>query len=132
MHKPYITHEDYTELGYAAVPKPQFPRYEARAELTVRKYTFDRVTDMAGESRLAEMNRRGMCELVELYYLADNPRSTEAQARQVITGFRNKDYSETYLGSDRGDQQTAAPAQLTVADIIATYFTPEQRYRGVG
>jgi len=135
----YITFVDYEGLGYAVVPEAQFDRYEARAEQTVRKYTFDRIDNMdtpdgATEDvkRIFTMNRRGVCELMDLYFMADNPQSEEAQKMQVITGFHNGDYSESYLGAQRSDAKSAAPAQLSVTDVISLHFTVGQKYRGVG
>ena len=134
----YITFEEYKELGYAVVPEAQFGRYQARAEQTVRRYTFERIASMkppdgATEEtrRICEMNRRGMCEIMDICFLGDNPQSEEAQARQVVTSFSNQKYRETYLGSDKGDTGVAAPEQMGVADVIEIFFTAAQRYRGV-
>ena len=122
----YVTIDDYKELGYTAVPDMQFARYQMRAEAAVRRYTQDRIRDPT------EQNKRGVCEVMDLYYLGDNPNSDEARAKLPIVSFKNQGYSETRLGSDRGDQKAATPTQMTVADVMALYFTPEQLYRGIG
>ena len=122
----YITSEDYVALGYTVVPEAQFDRYQARAEAAVRRLTQNRI------EALSETNKRGVCEIMELYFLGDNPNSELARARLPITSFKNQHYSETRLGSDRGDQKAAAPHQMTVADVMNLYFTPDQLFRGVG
>jgi hypothetical protein len=133
----YITFEDYQQLKYSVVPEAEFDRYNARAEARVRRYTFDRIVSMkppddAAEDvkRIAELNRRGVCEIIDICFLGDNPQSDEAQAKQVIVSFSNQAYSERYLGSDKGDAGVAAPEQMDVTDVINTYFTSAQRFRG--
>ena len=123
----YINHTDYKALGYTVVPEAQFPRFQARAEQAIRRYTQNRIVEMTDA-----MNKRGVCELMDLFWLGDNPNSEEAKARQVVTSFTNQKYRETYLGSDRGDMKAAAPAQLTEADVLNIYFTRDQVWRGVG
>ncbi|WP_066689073.1 head-tail connector protein [Christensenella intestinihominis] len=130
----YVTHEDYTELGYNVVPKETFIRYEAKAEAVVRKYTFDRITDEslhpegtadAEERRIAEMNRRGICELAELFYLQG--KSVTGESGAAIKSFSNEGYSET-LDTSGHDEVTV---QRKTVNIVRTYFTAEQLYRGV-
>lgn len=136
----YITRDDYTELGYKFVPADEFPRYNARAEALVRKVTQNRIATMtppddadAETARIMELNRRGVCELIDLMWLADNPRSEAAEARQVVTGFSNQEYSEQYLGSNRGGGGSAVVSteQLSTSDVLSLYFTPGQLWRGI-
>lgn len=140
----YITFDDYKQLGYTVVPEEQFRRFQAKAEMVVRRRTQNRIASMkvpepeVGDStrrwadiaRIAEMNQRGMCELIDLYFLADNPQSEAAKARQVITGFTNQGYGESYMGEARTDVGLVAPERFTVDDIIANFFTPDQRWLG--
>ena len=135
----YITFEDYQALHYNAVPEAQFDRYNARAEQTVRRYTQQRIATMQppddatdDDVRIMKMNRRGMCELIDLYFLGDNPNSDAAKDKVPVVSFKNQNYSETRLGSDRGDQKAATPNQMTVADVMNLFFAPSQTWRGVG
>lgn len=134
----YITHTDYHGLGYRAVPEQEFTRYNMMAEATVRKLTQDRIGDMSSpddgseSARVAKMNRCGLCEIIDIYYCANNPRSEAAKERQIVTGYSNDGYSESYLGEARSDAGIAAPERLGIREIMSTYFTPDQIYRGVG
>lgn len=130
----YIAYEDYTKLGYNAVPKETFTRYAAKAEAVIRKYTFDRITDAdlhpeesadAEKRRIAEMNQRGLCELAELFYLRAQHVTGESGA--AIKSFSNEGYSET-LDTSEHDEMTV---QNKMASIVFAYFTAEQLYRGV-
>ena len=139
----YIAYEDYTKLGYNAVPKETFTRYAAKAEAVIRKYTFDRITDAdlhpeesvwlvlafstmnAEKRRIAEMNQRGLCELAELFYLQAQHVTGESGA--AIKSFSNEGYSET-LDTSEHDEMTV---QNKMASIVFAYFTAEQLYRGV-
>jgi len=130
----YITFEDYKALGYDIAPEGRFERYTARAEAVVRKYTFARIEAMHPpesatdeQKRIAELNRRGMCELTDLYYLADNPNGEKAREMQAVTSFSNGGYSETRAGAG-----TNTEAQMGIAEIMSLFFTPEQLYRGIG
>ena len=62
----YIGYEDYVALGYDTVPQRVFERYLARADACVRRYTQDRIATM-GNDEIGELNKRGVCEMVELY-----------------------------------------------------------------
>ena len=130
----YIVYEDYTKLGYNAAPKEAFARFAAKAEAVVRKYTFDRITDAdmhpeesadAEKRRIAEMNQRGLCELAELFYLQDQRVTGESGA--AIKSFSNEGYSET-LDTAEHDEATI---QHKAVNIVLTYYTATQLYRGV-
>ena len=130
----YVTYNDYTELGYSIVPKEAFVRYAAKAEAIIRKYTFDRIADAdlypeesadAEKRRIAEMNRRGVCELAELFYLQDQ--RTIGESGAAIKSFSNEGYSETL---DTSEHDEMAVQNKTVS-IVRTYFTAAQLYRGV-
>jgi hypothetical protein len=129
----YVDYEEYKKLGFSAVAEADFPRYEMKAEAVVRRFTFDRITDedlrapgdADGEARrIAEMNKYGVCEIIDACHAADMGAREEGPA---VRSFSNNGYSETYEG--------AAERRLASDDIIAAYvneyFTPEQRYRGV-
>jgi len=106
-----ITYGEYKELGYSGVGKKEFSRLEARAELTVGKFTFGRV----GSGNMTEANKRGVCELVRFY--------KETETRGRLTGFSNEGYSESYAAPQNDNARAA--------EIMGLYFTPEQLYRGV-
>lgn len=134
----YITYNDYQALGYSTVPGPEFPRYNVMAEALVRKLTQNRIENMNPPNdaddetkRVAEMNRYGVCEIIDTYYIGNNPKSDAAKARQVITGFTNDKYSESYLGEARSDAGMVAPERPDIPSILDTYFTPDQLWRGV-
>lgn len=134
----YITHDDYKALGYTVVPDSEFDRYNVRAEALVRKVTQNRIATMTPSeeadtdaARIVDLNRRGVCELIDLMWLADNPQSDAAAARQVVTSFSNQEYSERYLGSDRGDAAAASTGQNGINDVLNLYFTPQQLWRAV-
>ena len=118
----YINYEHYHELGYDAVPEKVFGRYLAKAEACVGRYTQGRIVSMEGGG-VAELNRRGVCELVELYFLADHPHSELARGKRTLLGFRNRDYEERYEGG---------ADEFGINDVMELYFTPDQRWRGVG
>lgn len=122
-----VTHDKYAQCGYAIVPAEVFPRYQAMAEADVDIYCQGRVTP----ENITAMNTYGVCELIDLYYIGNNSQSDAAKAKQVVTGFRNGEYSETYLGNRASDEATASPDRKNVDDIIYTYFTPDQRWRGI-
>lgn len=133
----YVTQQEYTKLGYTAVPEVEFDRYEAMAETTVRKYTVNRISDDdlrpdnsdAEVQRVAEMNQRGVCEIMDMYYIGNNPNSDVAKAREIVTSFSNSKYSETYLGNARSDSESAAPDRMSIDDILTSCFTRDQMWR---
>lgn len=109
-----LTYDEYTGLGYTSVPEAAFERYAAMAAQTAQKHTLGRLVP-AG---LSDVNKRGLCELSELFY-----RDATGGIAGAISGFSNGRYSESY----------AAPEAQTVgtlaAEIIGLYFTPEQLCR---
>lgn len=126
----YLDREVYESLGHSLVPGADFDQYEARAEQTVRRYTFHRISgaDLAPPSdaddetkRIAQANQRGVAELMDLLYETDHP---EAAPKGPLSGFSNEGYSESYATTTQQtlDQRTRA--------IIENYFTPDQRWRG--
>lgn len=129
----YVTKEEYAALGYFSVLNEAFARYEAKAEAIVRRCTFDRISDAdmrPGEEaeyevkRIAEMNQRGVCELMDVFYAQDQDVIGESGA--AIKSFSNEGYSET-LDSSKCDETAV---RQKVLSIVCAYFTPEQRYRG--
>ena len=114
-----ITLAEYKKLGYSIMPEGgEFTRYMAKAWLTARKYTFDRIN----VKKLSEYNRRGICELAELYYCDDK------QINKPVLSATNQNYTEVYGLPSQTNIQTAEDRAY---EIIRTYFTREQLYRGV-
>ncbi|GHU57306.1 hypothetical protein AGMMS49975_22630 [Clostridia bacterium] len=113
----YLTYDDYTALGYFEVNAAYFPRYEAMAEQTVKRYTQNRITD----DNITETNKRGVCEIIEVLYYDANPEKQTAQ----VASFSNGRYSESYhLGA-------AKTTDERVAGLISIYFTQAQLFRGI-
>jgi len=106
---------EYTERGYATCPPSEFTRYELMAEQRVMRYTQGRAA-----ANITDENIYGVCELIELLY-ADTNGSLQTGA---VTSFSNSRYSESYA------TPTAKSVDERAADIIANYFTAEQRWRG--
>lgn len=130
----YITLDDYKKYGYTAVPETEFKRYAYNAEVTIRKYTFDRISDAdmrpdeqtdPEARRVAEMNQRGVCELVDALHKQEQ--ETIGEAGAAIKSFSNEGYSETLDTSG----QSASEVRRKIRDIMHLYFTSEQLYRGV-
>ena len=114
-----ITLAEYKKLGYRLIPEDgEFMRYMAKAWLTACKYTFNRIT----AKKLSEYNRRGICELAELYYCDDK------QINKPVTSFQNEGYSETYGLPGNVNAQTIEEKAYAIMKI---YFTKEQLFRGV-
>jgi len=108
----YVTYCTYTAMGYSAVPKAEFARWSAMAEQTVRKYTFDRITD----KDITRTNQRGVCEIIDLLYKDAQPGS------QPVVSFSNSKYSETYAAPPTLDER--------VRSFMGIYFTADQLWRG--
>ncbi len=130
----YITQEEYARLGYTAVPENTFSRYAVKAEAVVRKFTFDRISDedlrpdeTAKEParRVAELNQRGVCEVMDVLYAQDQ--SVIGAAGAPIKSFTNEGYSETLDTAG----WSAVEAHRKIRDIMCIYFSAEQLYRGV-
>ena len=111
----FVTYDEYTALGYKAVSKADFDRYEAMAAQSVKLYTQDRVT---AES-LDETNKRGVCEIIDLMQ-----ESTQTGGR-TVSGFSNSRYSESYSAEQSKSVDTR------VVDAISLYFTTDQTWRGI-
>lgn len=130
----YITREEYTGYGYSKVPKDDFARYAYNSEVIVRKYTFNRISDAdlrpdasadSDIKRTAEMNQRGVCEIVDVLYAQDQ--ITVGESGAAIKSFSNEGYSET-LDTSRNN---ASETNRKIRDIMVAYFTAKQRYRGI-
>lgn len=113
-----ITYTEYAKLGYSTIPKDEFSRYEAKAALTAHKYTFGRLN----RTKLTESNRRGICELADLYYSEDN------NLNRKVSGFTTNKYSETW--AVRGGDSLPSAEQSAYA-LMQIYFAAELLYRGV-
>jgi hypothetical protein len=117
----YVTYDQYTAMGYYAIPEYDFPRWALKAEQTVRSNTFDRITD----ENITELNRAGVCEIAETLYAVKRVLAVN-EAGQIVSSYTNHKYAESYV--------TPAEAQAAfdrlMADILDIYFTPEQLYRG--
>jgi len=83
-----ITLAEYKKLGYRLIPEDgEFMRYMAKAWLTACKYTFNRIT----AKKLSEYNRRGICELAELYYCDDK------QINKPVLSATNQNYVPSHV-----------------------------------
>ncbi len=118
----YITYEQYTGLGYSAVPQASFKRWALMAEQTVRRHTFDRITD----DNITEANRCGVCEIMDALY-GQHQTVSGGESGQPVNSFSNQHYSESYASPE--EMQKAA--DRTVAQTLGIFFTPEQLYRGI-
>jgi hypothetical protein len=130
----YVEYGEYKALGFRAVGEADFPRYEMKAEGIVRRFTFDRIADAnlrppeaAGEEvkRTAEMNMRGVCEIIDACYARD--RAAGGTDGSAVKSFSNEGYSETYEDTENRNKATTE----LICTYIDEYFTPQQRYRGV-
>ena len=131
-----MTYTDYTELGYSAVTETEFPRYLALAEgfvrLRIQNRLYIKPDDTPGPYNhhdpvfWATMNQRGLCEIIDLFFIDQNPNSDFALAHKAVTSFSNMDYSESY-GSNR-QSSDAEPDRKT--EMLGTYFTAAQLWRG--
>ena len=113
-----ITYIEYTNFGYSLIPEAEFERYAARAFLTAIKYTFNRLD----KDNLTEYNKRGLCELAELFY------SDAKQINKPLLSFQNGNYSEMYGLPSTTNIQTIDDNAYA---IVRTYFTSEQLCRAV-
>jgi|GEM_PF-6973736 len=121
----YVTFEDYIALGYSAADKSAFDRLSIRAEQIVRKHTFNRIED----DTITEIGKRGVCEIIDLEYIKPKNMTVSNDEGEVLTGFSNGSYSESFAsGSQVADAINAIDA--SVIDIINTYFTADELWRG--
>jgi len=111
----YITYGDYKKLGYTLIPKAEFSRYAAMAAKSVRRFISGKSKDIKNNKD----NKRGLCEIAELYYGEKNP------ANRRLAGFSNDTYREQYFEGAR------LSLREQIWEIIGMYFTQEQLYRGI-
>lgn len=95
------------------------------AEQTVRRYTSDGISD----NTITAANKRGVCEIADEYYMDKNPQIDNEN--KIVSSFNNAGYSETYVQRKQASADTIKTAEDTVYELIHTYFTAEQLYRGV-
>jgi hypothetical protein len=114
----YLTYQQYTDLGYNAIPEAAFSRWEAHAEQLVRNYTNNSITD----ATVTEINQRGICEIMDALYKSDKV-LLGSEGGQPVTGFSNQKYSESYAAP----KDVQALADNTIQRILQVYFTQEQR-----
>jgi len=138
----HITFDNYTDLGYGTVPESGFLRYAASAENTIRRRILFRPFISADDAPdtynlndpayWAEQNKRGICEVIDLMFLKENPNSDAAKSRRTINSFQIGDYSEDY-GSPRfeRDNSQAQSSGDPANDVIMSFFTPGQTFKGV-
>lgn len=105
-----ITFQTFTELGYTGVEEQGFNRLSIMAEQIVHHHTFNRIT----AENITEVNKYGICELILIQNAEENI--------DTVVSFSNAKYSESYAEKQTADSK--------VLNIIDTYFTAEQRYRG--
>ena len=137
----YVEYEEYVNLKYTAVSEEEFPRYQAIAEQEVRRYTQNRIScsqmnppDTATEEvkRVAEMNRRGVCEIIDAAFAKNNPNSNFARKSTPVSSFSNSKYSETRAISTGANAPNSEESyESAIGKIIAIFFTPNQRWRGM-
>ena len=137
-----ITFDKYKSLGYGTVSAGTFSRYAALAENSIRRRMLFRPfiveSDSPGSYNLndpaywAEQNQRGICEVIDLVFLQENPNSEAAKARRTINSFQNGDYSEDY-GSPQfeRDNSQAQSSGDPVSAVVMAFFTPAQTFKGV-
>ena len=130
-----VTFKEYKAFGYDLIPKKVFPKIITRAGLTVEQRTLGRVTEewLANPGadippELVKRNKRGICEIADLYFTLQNKPVGEAGA--VIKSFSNEGYSETL--ADTTGESSRLVLENDVAAVMDIFFTPEQLFRGVG
>lgn len=119
-----VTHEEYSEKGFSAVPENLFARYQMAAEGAIERFTFGRVTSTS----LSERNKFGVCELIDLYYYNDYP--SEDSGNQQLSSFSNEGYSETYVQPKQEAAGAVKSTEQAAYDIALKYFDRAQLYRG--
>lgn len=105
----------YSSVGYTKIPEAEFPRYSIKAQQVANYHCFNRISP----DTITTTNKLGICELAEFYF--DKSKTNNGK---VLSGFNNGGYSENY--SDVNEKLVEDES-----DIIAHYFTNEQKYRGV-
>ena len=130
----FVSFREYVNFGYETIPKEQFERFINKAGYLTEKWTLGRVTDASLNparkirDALVQRNKRGICELAELYFRKESRALGEAGS--YIQSFSNEGYSETV--ADAGAVNTAVAFEVESAAIFDTYFTPEQLCRRAG
>lgn len=110
-----VSYEFYTSMGYKEIPEGEFPRYSMKAQQSANYHCSNRITS----GTITQTNQLGICELADFFYAKNQTKNGK-----TLTGFKNGEYSESY-----GDTDEKLVEDET--DIIAYYFTSEQKYRGV-
>lgn len=110
-----VGYELYTSYGYSKIPEGEFPRYSMKAQQVANYHCSNRIT----LETITQTNQLGICELADFFFGKSQMKNGKA-----LTGFKNGEYSESY-----GDTDEKLVEDET--DIIAYYFTSEQKYRGV-
>lgn len=121
----YVKYSDYILLGYSIVPENEFPRFQAMAEQIIRRHTSNRITD----DNITEMNKRGVCEIIDEYYIDKNPQVDNEN--KVLASFTNEGYNEVYVPRKQASADTIKTTKEAVVELIYDFFTAEQWYRGV-
>lgn len=111
-----ITFQTFTKLGYTGVEEQGFNRLSVMAEQTMHHHT----SNIFGHHRITaenitEINKYGICELILI--------QNDEENTDTVVSFSNAKYSESYAEKQTADSK--------VLSIIDTYFTSEQRYRGL-
>ena len=125
----YITYGDYKKLGYTLIPKAEFSRYAAMASKSIKRFISGKsknikdIKDIKNSkdsiNTFSKDNKRGLCEIAELYYGEKNP------ANRRLAGFSNDTYREQYFEGAR------LSLREQIWEIMSMYFTQEQLYRGI-
>jgi hypothetical protein len=119
----YVSYGEYTGFGFSAVLENEFNRYETRAAKAADKYCFNRLS----AETLTEDNKKGICEITELFYFEDNPQLNKTN--KIVSSFNNNGYSENY--KIQSAKSTEVGVEGRIRDLMRLFFTKEQLYRGV-
>jgi len=111
-----VTCGDYKKFGYYEVPAEHLKRYLKSAENTVKRF-INNYRD--SDEIFSDDNKRGVCEIANLLYAENN------QLNRSLAGFSNENYREQYFEGDSLNHGEK------IWDIMTTYFTREQLYRGI-
>jgi len=114
-----MTYKEYKKLGFSLIGENEFERYITKAFLTTEHYTPN--YDFT-KRKLTPNNRRGVCEIAELYYCDDK------QINKRVLSFSNEGYTESYGLPGNANIQTV---EEKAYEIMRIYFTKEQLCRGV-
>jgi len=106
----FVTYGEYKRMGYSEAGKDEFKRLSNMAERAVARYTFGRVD----KGNITAENKRGVCELIGAF--------KRITAVAGVTGFSNEGYSESFAANGGKER---------IPEIMGSYFTAEQLYRGM-